>query len=68
MQISVTIISLNGAELLPGCLESIKALTDDVVLVIDDRTTDNSSAIGKKYHARVFSRKFVGFVHQTNPL
>lgn len=66
MQISVTIVAYNAARFLPACLESVKMISDDIVVVVDDRTTDSTVQIAQKYNARVYTRKFDNFADQKN--
>jgi glycosyltransferase involved in cell wall biosynthesis len=66
MKVSVTIIARDAQKWLPGCLKSIGGLTDDVVVVVDDRTTDDTARIAGNFKARVFMRNFDNFAGQKN--
>lgn len=56
MNISFAIIGNNEANLLEGCLESIKDLAAEIIYV-DCESSDNSLDIALKYGAKVFKRK-----------
>lgn len=47
--VSVALIVRDEAGTLQPCLESIKNLVDEIVVLVDDRTTDNSFEIAKQY-------------------
>jgi glycosyltransferase involved in cell wall biosynthesis len=61
--LSAYIIVKNEARDIPGCLDSLKGLADQVV-VVDDESTDPTVALCKNWGARVFSRKLEGFGSQ----
>src|SRR5262249_16226837 len=50
----------NEARDLPGCLESLKGLADEIV-VVDSESTDATPALARQWRAKVFTRKFEGF-------
>ncbi len=52
--ISVIVLAKNEEKNLPGCLESIRQLADEI-LVIDDNSTDKTTEIAKKFGAKVFT-------------
>lgn len=64
MQVSVTIIVRDGAATLQSCLNSIHGLSSDVVVVVDDRTTDSSAQIAREFGANVHIHKFQNFSYQ----
>jgi len=64
--ISVAIIVKNGSQTLAKCLESIKDLSDDIVVIIDKNTTDNTAEIAKIFNSRIYSREFDNFASQKN--
>ncbi len=66
MQLSVTIIAKDAAGSLLKCLKSVQNISDDIILVIDTNSSDNSDSIGKEFGAQVFTRKFVNFAQQKN--
>jgi len=53
-KLSVVLATHNEASNLPRCLESIKDLADEII-VVDGQSTDETVAIAKKYGARVIS-------------
>lgn len=63
--LSVTIITLNEEEDLPKCLESVKDLADETVIV-DSGSSDKTVEIAKKFGAKVFVRKFDNYSSQKN--
>ena len=50
--LSASMIVCNEEEFLPGCLESIKDVVDEIV-IIDTGSTDNSKSIAESFYARV---------------
>jgi glycosyltransferase involved in cell wall biosynthesis len=58
--ISIFIITKNEADRLPKTLESIKGLSDDVV-VVDSGSTDNTVAVAESFGARVFTNEWRGY-------
>lgn len=63
IKLSVVIITLNEAENLPRCLESIAGLADEVV-VVDSLSTDATVGIAEAAGARVILQKFLGHREQ----
>ena len=61
--LSVVIITLNEEKNLPRCLESIKEVADDIV-VVDSFSTDKTADIALAYGARFIQNKFVDYVEQ----
>jgi glycosyltransferase involved in cell wall biosynthesis len=55
----------NEEEMIEDCLQSL-SWVDEILLVIDDRTTDNSEKIARKYTDGILIRKFDGFASQAN--
>lgn len=62
--ISVVILTLNEADNLPRCLESIRWCDD--ILVVDSGSTDDTTAIARAAGARVLTRAFDTFANQRN--
>ena len=56
--LSACIIALDAEDTLPKCLDSIKDAVDEIILCVDDRTTDNTAEIGKQYGAKVSHYKW----------
>lgn len=63
--ITVVILTMNEERHLAGCLESIKPLNSDV-LVVDSGSTDQSVPIAKAQGATVVHETFLGFASQRN--
>lgn len=66
MNLSVIIITKNSADRISKCLSSVKDLSDDIVVVIDDSTVDKTESVVKQFGARYIRRKFTNFADQKN--
>ena len=64
-QLSVVIITFNEEKNIARCLDSIKEIADDVV-VIDSFSTDKTEEICKTKGARFIQHKFEGHIEQKN--
>lgn len=64
-QISVVIIAFNEEKNIGRCLESVKDVADDIV-VLDSGSTDRTKEICKSYNANVFHQDFLGHFQQKN--
>lgn len=51
--ITLSMIVKNEQKFLPGCLESVKGIADEIVIV-DTGSTDNTKEIAKNYGAKIF--------------
>ena len=58
LSLSACMIVLDEEAFLVGCLESLQGLVDDIVVMVDDRTTDASPEIARSHGARVFPFRF----------
>ena len=56
--LSAILIAKNEERDLPGCLDSLKGLTNEIIVVVSDDTTDLTMDIAKRYGAKTSSRKF----------
>jgi glycosyltransferase involved in cell wall biosynthesis len=65
MRISVTIIAYNEAVNIGRCLQSVKHIADEII-VVDSFSTDQTVAIATAEGARVISQKFLGHIEQKN--
>lgn len=63
-RLSVTIICLNEAANIQGCLESVQWA--DEIIVSDSGSTDGTADICRRYGARVWSDAWLGFGAQKN--
>lgn len=64
-KISASIITLNEEKNLKDCLESLKDLVDEIVLV-DSGSKDRTLEIAKDYKCKIFTRRFDNFANQRN--
>lgn len=60
MNLSVVIITQNEAHIIGRTLESVKALSDDIVIV-DSGSTDDTLAICRRYNARIIEPGWNGY-------
>ncbi len=58
--ISVVVITYNAQETLELCLESVKEIASEIILV-DDHSTDKTLEIAARYQVKTFSRKLESF-------
>lgn len=56
--LSAILIAKDEERDLPGCLDSLKGLADEIVIVVSDDTTDRTEEIAEAAGAKVFRRKF----------
>jgi glycosyltransferase involved in cell wall biosynthesis len=65
IRLSVVIITKNEERHIRRCLESVREIADDVV-VVDSGSTDGTEAICRELGARFLTRPFDGFTTQKN--
>ena len=63
--LSVVVITYNEEKNIDRCLESVKDIADEIV-VVDSNSTDRTEALCKSYGVRFFSRDFEGHIEQKN--
>ncbi len=63
--LSVALITLNEAENLRRCLESVRGLAAEIV-VVDSGSTDGTRAVAQEFQAQWFDQKWLGFREQKN--
>jgi len=63
MRLSATLIAHNEAHRIARCLESIRWV-DEIVVVLDDRTTDDTAKIVEQFGGRALPRRFTNFSDQ----
>ncbi len=63
MKISVTLIACNEEDRIGGALASV-AWADEIVVVVDARSTDRTEEIARRYTDRVFVRPWSGYADQ----
>jgi len=64
-KISVCIISFNEEKKIEDCLQSVKDIADEII-VVDSNSTDDTVAIARKYTDKIILQKFLGFIEQKN--
>jgi len=65
IKLSVVIITLNEEKNIGRCLESVKDIADDIV-VVDSYSTDNTEKICAEYGVRFIRHSFIGHIEQKN--
>lgn len=65
IKLSAVIITLNEEKNIGRCLESLKTVADEIV-VVDSISTDKTRAICESYGVRFVEQKFLGYVEQKN--
>lgn len=65
VKISVVIITFNEEKNIGRCLNSVKNIADEII-VVDSFSTDNTVSIAHDYNAKVISSAFVGYAEQKN--
>lgn len=65
VKLSVVVITFNEARNIARCLESVKNLADDI-LVVDSFSTDHTEEICKQYPVRFIKHAFEGHIQQKN--
>lgn len=64
-RLSVAIITFNEQKNIARCIESVREIADDIV-VIDSYSNDDTAKIAHSLGARVISNKFLGHIEQKN--
>lgn len=65
VKVSVVVITYNESRNIARCLESVKGIADDIV-VVDSFSTDDTAKIARRYSARVIAHRFDGHIEQKN--
>ena len=65
MKLSVAIITLNEEENIARCIEAVRDLADEVV-VLDSFSSDRTVEIARSLGATVFQQAFAGYIEQKN--
>jgi glycosyltransferase involved in cell wall biosynthesis len=63
VSVAVTIIARDEGHRIAQCLESVR-WADEIVVVVDERTTDDTEAVARRFTDRVFRRAFDTFPAQ----
>ena len=64
-KISATIITLNEEDKIRQCLESLKGVADEIV-VVDSLSTDNTKSICEEFGVKFVEQKWLGYSEQKN--
>ena len=65
MLISLTVITLNEEEHLGRCLESVRGVADELI-VVDAGSRDRTCAVAARWGARVYKRNWTNYSDQKN--
>ncbi|MES2654311.1 MAG: glycosyltransferase family 2 protein [Bacteroidota bacterium] len=65
MELSIAIITHNESLNIERCINSVKSIADDII-VVDSYSTDNTVALVQQMGARVVLQKFLGHIEQKN--
>lgn len=65
IKLSVVIITLNEEKNIGRCLESVKSVADEIV-VVDSLSTDRTKEICQQFNVRFVEQKFLGYQDQKN--
>lgn len=65
VQLSVVIITFNEEKNIGRCLESVREIADEIVIV-DSYSTDNTEQICNSYGTRFIKHNFEGYIKQKN--
>ncbi len=65
MKISVIVVAYNEAHNIRRCLESVKDIADEMI-VVDSGSQDDTVAICKEIGAKVIDQPFLGYIEQKN--
>ena len=63
--ISVVIITFNEEQKIAQCLDSVKDIADEII-VVDSHSTDATEAICDRYGAKFFTQDWLGYSDQKN--
>lgn len=62
--LSAVIIAKDEERDLPGCLESLRGVADELVVVVDESTTDGTEGVARAAGAKVLRRRFDDYARQ----
>jgi len=66
-KISACLVVYNEEKLIGRCLESLRGVVDEIILVHDGECSDKTLVIAKEYNAKIFIRPFVGEAEEHRP-
>lgn len=64
--LSIAIIARDEARHIADALTSARPIADELIVLVDPRTTDRTAAIAREHGAIVYEYPFVSFPHQRN--
>ncbi len=64
--LSVIILVLNEELHIRRCIESVKNIAEQIIIVADDRNSDSSLKIAEEFGAEIYTRRFNGYSDQFN--
>lgn len=64
--LAVTIIALNEEANITDCLNSVKDIADEIIVVLDPRSIDKTEELARQQGAKVYVRAFDNFANQKN--
>ena len=65
LKLSVVIITFNEEKNIGRCLESVRDIADEII-VVDSHSTDNTRLICEKYGVKFIEHDFEGYIQQKN--
>ena len=65
IQLSAVIITFNEEDKIGRCLDSLKKVADEII-VVDSNSTDRTVEICQSYNATVINQSFLGYIEQKN--
>jgi glycosyltransferase involved in cell wall biosynthesis len=64
--ISAVIIVRDGEKHIASCISSAKQICEEIIIILDPRTTDSTESICKSLNCKIFTHSFVDFASQKN--
>lgn len=62
--LSAILIAKDEERDLPGCLDSLQGLATEIVVVVDEATTDKTEEVARSYGAKTLRRRFDDYARQ----
>jgi glycosyltransferase involved in cell wall biosynthesis len=63
---SAVVLAKNDARTINDCIHALQQITDDIVIVLDNRSSDNTKSIAQSSGARVFEKSWEGYSANKN--
>jgi glycosyltransferase involved in cell wall biosynthesis len=64
-QLTVTVITFNEEKNIGRCLQSVKAVADEII-VVDSLSTDGTKQVCLSHHVTLIEQPFLGYIQQKN--